>query len=92
MTARSHRAETRASTAMLELTIPEVIIRHVKYPHLAEAASLAALFAVRACFGLTADDTMTKTRPTGYVFRCTPSKTRKAKQRQQSQSVSKLVF
>ena len=56
----------RASTAMFELTPQEVVKRHVKQrPHLAEAVSLATLFATSACFSLTADGTLKETRPTG---------------------------
>ena len=51
-------------------------------PHQAEAVSLAALFAVRICFSLTADSTLKKTRPTGYVFQCKHSKMRKAKEKE----------
>ena len=48
--------------------------------HLAEAISLAELFAIRTCFSLTAYGTLKKARPTGYMYQCKHSKRRKAKE------------
>ena len=53
----------RASSALLDTPRSDS-------PHLAEAVSLAVLFAMRACSSLAANGTLKKIRPTGYVFRC----------------------
>ena len=54
----------------------------LRSPHLAEAVSLAAFFAICPCFSLTADGTQKKQRPTGYVFQCKHSKWGKTKEKE----------
>ena len=50
----------------------------LKSPHMAQAVSLAALFAVRACFSLRADGTLKQTRPIQAI--CSDAITAKEKE------------
>ena len=55
-------------------------------PQVAGVVSLATWFAISSCFSLTADGTLKKGRPAGYVFRCRHSKRRKAKEKEVTSS------
>ena len=55
----------------------------LRNPHLAEAVSLGAFFAIRTCFNLTADGALKKARPMGYVLNANTAKEEKQRKRKQ---------
>ena len=64
----------------------------LRSPHLAEAVSLAALFASHMCFNLTVHGTLNKTRPTGNVYKCKHNKRRKAKEEMFSRKLRLIMM
>ena len=56
----------------------------LRSPHLAEGVSLAVWIAIRTCFSLTADGTLTKTRHTDYFSDANTAKIRKAKEKEET--------